>query len=138
MASKGLAPELLSVTSLGEIYDNLHLVAMEYIEGKTLHDAFGADGLLPLDVRESVHNALEVLSKEGFVFGDLRRPNVMLVHGTEPVCKRIRLIDFDWAGKEGSDLRYPFHLASVVRGPSGASDYDLITRVHQDNMLEYL
>jgi RIO-like serine/threonine protein kinase len=135
MAGHGLAPELLLYTPLG---DDLYLVVMEYIEGQTLHDAYDIADPLPLDVRQGVQKALDILEEGNFVFGDLRRPNVMLVHGTQPVEKRIRFIDFDWAGEEGPDLRYPFHLAAVVREASGASDYDLITRAHERNMFKNL
>jgi len=35
----------------------------------------------------------------------------MLVQGEEATRmeERVRLINFDWAGKEGSELRHPFH-----------------------------
>ncbi|KAJ3795603.1 hypothetical protein GGU11DRAFT_837427 [Lentinula aff. detonsa] len=144
MADKGLAPKLLTCKSLGADYDDLLLVVMDFVEGQTLHDAYDSTEPLPKDVRDSVRKALDVLAQGDFVFGDLRRPNVMLENENEgeklevPLEKRIRFIDFDWAGREGSDLRYPFHLASVVRKASGASENDPITRAHQDKMFEKL
>ncbi|KAJ3979667.1 hypothetical protein F5890DRAFT_1569265 [Lentinula detonsa] len=148
MADKRLAPRLLTCESLGEKYDNLLLVVMEFVEGQTLYDAYDSTEPLPEYVRYGVRKALDVLAQGDFVFGDLRRPNVMLENETEnehedeelevPLEKRIRFIDFDWAGREGSDLRYPFHLASVVRRVSGALEHDPITRVHQDKMFENL
>ncbi|KAJ3733131.1 hypothetical protein DFJ43DRAFT_1069382 [Lentinula guzmanii] len=150
MADKRLAPRLLACESLGEKYGNLLLVVMEFVKGQTLHDAYDSTEPLPEYVRYGVRKALDVLAQGDFVFGDLRRPNVMLENENEnenededeelddPLEKRIRFIDFDWAGREGSDLRYPFHLASVVRKASGALENDPITRAHQDKMFENL
>ncbi|KAJ3997180.1 hypothetical protein F5050DRAFT_1807043 [Lentinula boryana] len=144
MADKRLAPKLLTCKSLGENYNGLLLVVMEFVEGQTLHDAYDSTKPLPKDVRDSVRKALDILAQGDFVFGDLRRPNVMLENENEgeelevPLEKRIRFIDFDWAGREGSGLRYPFHLASVVLEASGASENDPITRAHQDKMFEKL
>ncbi|KAJ3796359.1 hypothetical protein GGU11DRAFT_831818 [Lentinula aff. detonsa] len=148
MVDKRLAPKLLTCESLGEKYGNLLLVVMEFVEGQTLHDAYDSTEPLPENVRYGVRKALDVLAQGDFVFGDLRRPNVMLENENEnenedeeledPLEKRIRFIDFDWAGREGSDLRYPFHLASVVRKASGALENDPITRAHQDKMFENL
>ncbi|KAH7881674.1 uncharacterized protein C8R40DRAFT_1165083 [Lentinula edodes] len=137
MAAHGLAPKLLSFSPLGELYGNLNLVAMEFIEGKTLHDAYDISQPLPDSVKNSVRKGLDLLNKEGFVFGDLRRPNVMLADGDEPAEKRIRFVDFDWAEKDG-EMRYPFHISSVVSDPSGASEYDCITHQHQENMFTHL
>ncbi|KAH7880236.1 uncharacterized protein C8R40DRAFT_1157877 [Lentinula edodes] len=137
MAVHGLAPKLLSFSPLGELYGNLNLVAMEFIEGKTLHDAYDISQPLPDSVKNSVRKGLDLLNKEGFVFGDLRRPNVMLADGDEPAETRIRFVDFDWAEKDG-EMRYPFHVSSVVSDPSGASEHDRITHQHQENMFTHL
>ncbi|KAJ3874151.1 hypothetical protein F5051DRAFT_417540 [Lentinula edodes] len=137
MAAHGLAPKLLSFSLLGELYGNLNLVAMEFIEGKTLHDAYDISQPLPDSVKYSVRKGLDLLNKEGFVFGDLRRPNVILADGDEPAEKRIRFVDFDWAEKDG-EMRYPFHISSVVSDPSGASEYDRITHQHQESTYRFI
>jgi hypothetical protein len=62
----------------------------------------------------------------------------MLEDGLNPIARRIRFIDFDWAGKEEPDLQYPFHISSFVRDVSGASEYVQISREHQNCMLESL
>ncbi|KAF5340817.1 hypothetical protein D9757_015128 [Collybiopsis confluens] len=137
MAEHGMAPKLLSHTPLGECYDELSLVAMEYIKGKTLEDAFDPSQPLPEPVRNRIREGLDLLEAAGFVFGDLRRPNVMLADGEEPVGERIRFIDFDWAAKDGA-LRYPFDIADVVRRSSGASEHAWIKREHHNNMFSHL
>ena len=136
MAGKGLAPNLICHSQLGDGYDNLAIVIMEYIDGQTLAGIYGTEPL-PEDVVRGVHKALEVLGNGGFVFGDLRRPNVMISKGGGPAEERIRFIDFDWAGYEGQDLRYPFHLAEHITKCRG-QDYGVIQREHQEKMLEEL
>ncbi len=134
MAEHGQAPRLIQFEALGSDYDDMNLVVMDYVVGHTLQTLYPDE--LPPDVRSGVESALDVLTNGGFLFGDLRKQNVMLADGSDPIARRIRFIDFDWAGKEGPDLRYPFHLSSFVRDLSGASDYDQMPREHQDRMFE--
>jgi hypothetical protein len=136
MAERGHAPRLIRIEPLGLGYDNMNVVVMDHVVGHTLEELY-PEGLPP-DVRSEIKSALDVLSSGGFVFGDLRRPNVMLADGLDPIATRIRFIDFDWAGKEGPDLRYPFHISSFVRDVAEASDYGQILREHQDRMFESL
>lgn len=138
LADHGLAPKLLAFEQLGELYDDLNLVAMELVEGQTLQDIYGDAEPLPDPVKDAIRRGLNFLKEKGLVFGDLRRPNIMLVDGDEPIQDRIRFIDFDWAGLEDERLRYPFHLSSVVCKPSGALEYDLVTREHQESMFRNL
>ncbi|KAF5386518.1 hypothetical protein D9757_005878 [Collybiopsis confluens] len=137
MAANGMAPKLLSHTPLGGCYDELSVVAMEFVQGKTLEDVYDPSQPLPAPVKNRIREALDILAEGGFVFGDLRRPNVMLADGEEPLGERIRFIDFDWAAKDG-EMRYPFDLADVVRWPSGASEHAWITREHQESMFRHL
>ncbi|KAH0839406.1 hypothetical protein J3R83DRAFT_136 [Lanmaoa asiatica] len=136
MAERGHAPRLIQFETLGSDHHDMNIVVMDYVVGHTLQTLYPDE--LPPDVRSGVKSALEVLNSGGFVFGDLRKPNVMLADGLDPIASRIRFIDFDWAGKEGPDLRYPFHISSDIRDLSGASDYDQILIVHQNRMLESL
>ncbi|KAH9986762.1 hypothetical protein BJV74DRAFT_796731 [Russula compacta] len=77
MAEHGQAPRLIRFEALGPDYDDMNVVVMEYVVGHTLHTLYPDE--LPPDVRSGVESALDVLISGGFVFGDLRRPNVMLV-----------------------------------------------------------
>lgn len=100
LASKGLAPKLLySGFDTGNTHGScgsLKMVVMEFAEGRTAYDS------APLSVKqyEHVQNAVKVLHDEGFVFGDLRLPNIMVDGET------VKLIDFDWCAKEETG-RYP-------------------------------
>ncbi|RPD73617.1 hypothetical protein L226DRAFT_572275 [Lentinus tigrinus ALCF2SS1-7] len=71
------------------------VVVMDYVVGKE------ATGVLqdPAHIA-SLESAITALHGNGFVFGDLRRPNVLLVGD------RVVLIDFDWCGEDGK-ARYP-------------------------------
>ena len=67
----------------------------------------------------SLRAAVQNLHRVGFVFGDLRRPNVLVVDD------KVVLIDFDWCGQVG-EARYPSDIAldgmqwrgDVARGAS--------------------
>ena len=136
MAEHGYAPRLIRFEALGPDCDDMRMVVMNYVTGHTLQTLY--PDKLPPDVRNGIESALDVLISGGFVFGDLRKQNVMLEDGLDPIASRIRFIDFDWAGKEEPDLRYPFHISSFVRDVSGASEYVQISREHQNRMLESL
>ncbi|ESK88924.1 hypothetical protein Moror_13206 [Moniliophthora roreri MCA 2997] len=138
MAERGFAPRLIQHTSLGSKYGSLALVVMEYIDGETLDDLYPAG--VPDEVRHVIRRALDVLGEGGFIYGDLQKQNIMLArsNGDESVEKRLRFIDFDWACREGDGVRYPFHLSRLVRELSGADDYEIIERKHQESMFEKL
>ena len=84
---------------------------------------------------EILRGILSQLHGAGFVHGDIRDTNVMVLESNE----RLMLVDFDWAGKIG-EARYPMF---VYRGddlwrPDGACDEELITVDHDTQMLDHL
>ena len=95
LAQEGLAPKLWFCERVADV-GGLYVVVMDYVEGGELWDRRKAS---PARV-DSLRSAVKMLHDQGFVFGDLRSPNV-LVEGDRAV-----LIDFDWCGKEG-EVRYP-------------------------------
>ncbi|KAF7771664.1 hypothetical protein Agabi119p4_5975 [Agaricus bisporus var. burnettii] len=115
LAEEGHAPQLLYYGPLPEktIYDSselapayqrpmnggyqglgpaaapeMKMVVMEYITWSKPHL-----GDL-VQIREKIATVLEKLRSNGYVFGDLREPNVMFDANEE-----VKLIDFDWAGR---------------------------------------
>ncbi|KAH9918870.1 uncharacterized protein B0H18DRAFT_882474 [Fomitopsis serialis] len=68
---------------------------MDYVEGTKPGEVLTE----PAHVA-SLRAAVRTLHERGFVFGDLRHPNVLVVG------ERMVLIDFDWCGKAG-EARYP-------------------------------
>ena len=120
LAASSLAPKLRYCSfepSMG-----LYVVVMDYVEGGELWDRRKAS---PARV-DSLRSAVKMLHENGLVFGDLRRPNVLVVGD------RVVLVDFDWCGKAG-EARYPSDIApnngewhpDVRRG-------GLITREHDN------
>lgn len=121
------------------------VVVMDSIPGRDL--AFmmtdrlsGSDKLVPETVLSDVRAALKALHQKGFVFGDLRPPNVVLCDrqasdGTTVLG--VLLVDFDWSGPQGQQ-RYPSSLNDSVEWPQGAEPYGIIAFAHDLAMLERL
>ena len=61
---------------------------------------------------------------EGYVHGDLRPPNIVV-----PTDNTIRILDIDWAGKEG-DVRYPQELNTSCNWHPGVESGGLISKEH--------
>jgi len=95
------------------------MIVMEHLEGMEQYDILW-DFPRFNQLREIVNH----LHSQSFVHGDLRPCNI-LVHPENRIC----LIDFDWAGQEGS-VRYPAFMNSAVHWAEGVSDYKLILRSH--------
>ncbi|KAL0067869.1 hypothetical protein AAF712_005037 [Marasmius tenuissimus] len=136
MGEQGFALKLLGFRPLRKEdpgYEDLTLLAMEYVEGKTLCDLYN-NHALPADVKQGVQAALQVLNGAEYIFPDFRRPNVMVRESDE----RVRLIDIDWVCRRDAGVRYPFHLSPDIRDRSKAQDYDVITLDHQERMFEVL
>ncbi|KIK64116.1 hypothetical protein GYMLUDRAFT_57130 [Collybiopsis luxurians FD-317 M1] len=97
MAEHGLAPNLRFCMRIpGGL-----IMVMDYIEGViVLHEFSGA---VPPYIVQRIDWGIDVLHKDGFVFGDLRKANIMIP--TNDQCK-IMFVDFDWSRKEGQ-VRYP-------------------------------
>jgi hypothetical protein len=66
---------------------NMRMVVMDFI------DALPWDQN-PQDAREQIREVLTVLHTNGYVFGDLRQPNILFDKD-----KKVKLIDFDWSGR---------------------------------------
>ncbi|KAJ7826696.1 hypothetical protein B0H14DRAFT_2161133, partial [Mycena olivaceomarginata] len=78
---------------------------------------------LPEDFAGQLTEIISVLHNGGYVFGDLRWPNIMVAK------KEVKLIDFDWAGKVGQ-AKYLIHLAHNIGWPSGVTAMVLIEKAH--------
>ncbi|KAG9227827.1 hypothetical protein CCMSSC00406_0008649 [Pleurotus cornucopiae] len=123
----GMAPKLFHCGQAQPRRPGLLLIAMEYLSGTTVN-GLTADQWQACKVQSNVGNIVKVLHDNGLVFGDLRTPNIMYLNGS------FKLIDFDWAGKEG-EARYPPFLSTVIPWPLGTQPSALITREHD---LEWL
>jgi hypothetical protein len=145
LAGRGMAPRLLyfglvdgkhdarnpqsdanGSTEVGGLYVGpIRMVIMEHA-GRVTKE-------VPEDARSQVKNAVQTLHDEGFVYGDLREPNIMTSNS------KVYLIGFDWAGEVGV-ARYPRHLSSSVTWPEAVQELELkpITREHDWFMFNQL
>lgn len=133
LAEKNMAPKLHYCGRVGEDagYDNLKLVVMEVVQGKTAADIYD-DQPLPTDVIKQLRAALAILHSRNLVFGDLRRPNIMIK--SDNVAQ---LVDFDWSGVH-DQARYPVHLSRDVEWPEGVGSYRTLQKQHDLDMLKLL
>ena len=96
------------------------MVVMEYIppsKGQSLYAGLPPSTSALEVIRQGVGQALDLLHKEGLVFGDLREGNMLYLPEGEG---RVLLIDFDGVSQDGKD-RYSATLnpdteLGVVRG----------------------
>ena len=54
---------------------------------------------LPTDARQQIRDVLSTLHASGYVFGDLREPNILF-----DADRKIKLIDFNWCGRYDVDM----------------------------------
>jgi hypothetical protein len=81
--------------------------------------------------KQQLRAVAQELKGKGFVHGDLRQPNIILVRDEKVYI----IIDFDWAGHQGS-AKYPCHLISEdVAWHEGACVGCLIIEHSHDNHL---
>ena len=133
LAGENLAPQLLYHGKIGVLegspsYGHLRMVVMEYIDGETFDKA----KQIPSNWVDQVRHALEVLHSHGYVFGDLRQPNIMVTRNND-----IKLIDFDWAGTQ-QESRYPLLISPNLEWPAGVGVLSLMDASHDDDMLNRL
>jgi hypothetical protein len=113
--------------------NHMHMVVMDYVDAQTKP---------PLDAKLQIHEALCALHAEGYVFGDLRPPNVLF-----DADNKVKFIDFDWSGRyckdagveDGSYAHYPLAM-SVVEDmwADGMKGLAAIRPSHDIAMLERL
>ena len=96
------------------------------------------------DAKRQLRDALGYLHGNGYVFGDLRKPNVLFTEDG-----RLNLIDFDWAGayKRGRPevlgeplvdqdyAHYPAGLSCNINWASGVDDFAAIRPEHDIDMM---
>ncbi|CAA7260618.1 unnamed protein product [Cyclocybe aegerita] len=103
-------------------------VGMYVVITKYLEESEGAS--LSPEGLDKLRKALKMLHQKGFVYGDLRTPNIILDTNGHP-----RLIDFDWSGVAG-EVQYPGNLNMDAGFPTGVKGCDFITAEHDWVMLK--
>lgn len=87
------------------------MVVMDFFEGKMAQELY--DGRLPRAVYDQVKRAVDELHQLGLVFADLRKPNIMVSAGVNPI--QVMLVGFSWCGKD-KEGRYPPTLNDDTNG----------------------
>uniref|UniRef100_T1IH33 PH domain-containing protein n=1 Tax=Strigamia maritima TaxID=126957 RepID=T1IH33_STRMM len=103
-AERGFAPRV----KYHEDNKTYHVVICERFKGERFEG-----GRFSNEIKTQLRNVLDVLHEGGFVFGDLRPPNILMDEKS-----RVNLIDFDWSGRDGVD-RYPELVNSQIVWPKG-------------------
>ncbi|KIJ13061.1 hypothetical protein PAXINDRAFT_100881 [Paxillus involutus ATCC 200175] len=99
MAAAGFAPNLfycgpIEVDGDTPSYGDLQMVVMEYVDGLMLPKRLKK---IPAGLQSTLRQMIKCLHHKGFVFGDLRNPDIMITKEDD----KAQLIDFEWAGKGG-------------------------------------
>ena len=132
LADNNLAPTLHFCT---RVIGGMYMVVMEYIpmsKGQSLYTARLPSTSALEVIQQGVDQALNLLHKEGLVFGDLREGNMLYLPEGEG---RVLLIDFDGVGQDGKD-RY-----SATLNPDtelGVVRWQIMEKVHDRRNLEQL
>ena len=134
VAAADLAPTLhFCSLIIGDIF----MVVMDLVVGRdAYHEFLHRD--LPLTVLNDVKLALEKLHDAGLVYGDVRRPNIMVFKSQEKDEEVWRglLIDFDWAGPVGK-TKYPAMMndSGQINWANGVAPAAEIKKEHDIEML---
>ncbi|KZT67581.1 hypothetical protein DAEQUDRAFT_729022, partial [Daedalea quercina L-15889] len=126
----GFAPELRFCDKIDSI--GMQVIVMDYVNGDM------ATASLAAATASSLRKAVEMLHADGFVFGDLREPNVMIAEDG-----KVKLIDFDWSGRVG-EVRYPHDIAmdegikKLYGWHPEVHGRGLIAKEHDTHMIERL
>ena len=112
LAEHGLAPQLKYTQVLP---GNWHVVIMEKVTGVSLPASE--------QVNMALKDTVDKIHAQGYVHGDLRAQNILVVDDS------IRILDFDWAGKEG-EVRYPQELNTSCNWHSDVKPGGLIAKEH--------
>jgi serine/threonine protein kinase len=136
-AEKGVAPKLFAVEDLS---GGWLMVVMEYLERDSYMVLVG----LSKDARSSfaagVTEAVEILHQGGFMHGDIRDANTMVARDwdQEKGVQNVKLVDFDWAGREG-ETKYPPNVNYwAIARPMGAKDGLPVERDHDLEMIKFI
>jgi hypothetical protein len=74
------------------------------------------------------------LRAAGYVHGDLRAANILVRQGEGRRSTEVRLLDFDWAGREG-EARYPLTRNSDLPWAPGSEAGGVILAAHDEVVL---
>ena len=80
---------------------------------------------------------LTILKRDKIVHGDLLPHNFMITTSDDDDDYCVRVVDFDWAGDEGS-VTYPVYINMELQWPTGVEAGCQITHQHDTHLLNQL
>jgi hypothetical protein len=130
LGNAGHAPKLLFHAQFEgtTIFDGVTVIIMEYINGNHWPSK------PTQEQRNSLNKIVSFLHDGGFVHGDLRGPNILVENAGDVV----KVIDFDWAGREEDKAKYPCILNTDVRWHTDAKLGSEIKKEHDNFMVRQL
>ncbi|KAI0287938.1 hypothetical protein B0F90DRAFT_1148985 [Multifurca ochricompacta] len=134
VAKAGYAPQLFFCERL---QGGVMMVIMELVDGSDAFHYFGSTKTIPSDLLDDVKAAISELHKANLVFGDMRRPNILVKE--EKDRSRALLIDFEWVG-EADQARYPPSLndSGEIAWAEGVRPHGLMRKQHDLDMIALL
>jgi hypothetical protein len=135
-AEHTLAPRLLGFREIG---GGWKMVVMDYLSNPYFRGGDLCDKKISSNtVRKAIKEQLQVMHRLGYVHGDVRNPNLMIkLDDDEKSLVDLKLVDFDWAGKEG-EVRYPHNLNTRVKRADDALSSRKIRAEHDIFMIDEL
>jgi hypothetical protein len=143
LADAGLAPRLHYCS---KVVGGVFMVVMDFVDSRDAYNEFKHRDL-PRTVLDDVKRALGKLHDAQLVYGDMRRPNIMVVktpksrdddsEGEDVEEWRGLLVDFDWSGQVGV-VKYPptLNTSGEIRWAKGVEPAEEIKQKHDLDMLE--
>ncbi|KAI5119335.1 hypothetical protein M0805_004012, partial [Coniferiporia weirii] len=112
-----------------QTYGERYMIVMDFVD--TAHSL----GSLSEDQIDQVRRAVDLLHSRDLVFGDLRRPNMLITAGKGDV----KIVDFDWCGR-ADERCYPISLnqGGGIDWPEGVGPSCVMRKQHDLDMLEKL
>jgi len=113
------------------------MVIMELVDGRDAFHHFGSTKTIPSDLLDDVKAAIFNLHEANLVFGDMRRPNILVKKEIDRL--RALLIDFAWVGEAGQ-ARYPSLLndSGEIAWAEGVRPHGLMRKQHDLDMINLL
>ncbi|KAI0301747.1 hypothetical protein B0F90DRAFT_1628224, partial [Multifurca ochricompacta] len=133
VAKAGYAPQLFFCERL---QGGVMMVIMELVVGRDAFHHFGSK-TIPSDLLDDVKAAISILHDANLVFGDMRRPNILVKKEIDRL--RALLIDFELVG-EADQARYPPFLnnSGEIKWAEGIRPYGLMKKQHDLDMIDLL
>jgi hypothetical protein len=134
VADAGYAPQLFFCERLR---GGVMMVIMELVDGRDAFHHFGSTKTIPSDLLDDVKAAISILHDANLVFGDMRRPNILVKKENDRL--RALLIDFEWVGEAGQ-ARYPPLLndSGEIAWAEGVHPHGLMRKQHDLDMINSL